>query len=118
MEEPEPEEPEIDVEAIVAEGLQEAEARFQKEKEQAVQASYDEGQARGVEEGHARGMEEGHARGLEEGQAQSHDEIVRFQSMLSVLARRWGDVFKTADQNLWVLSRNRDRAIGHCGFGH
>lgn len=109
VEEPEPEEPEIDVEAIVAERLQEAEARFQEEKEQAVQTSYDEGHAKGVEEGHVRGMEEGHARGLEEGQAQSHDEIVRFQSMLSTLAERWSDVFKTADQNLTELAM----AIAH-----
>ena len=54
-------------------------------------------------------MEEGQARGLEEGQAQSHDEIVRFQSMLSALAGRWGDVFKTADQDLVELAM----AIAH-----
>ena len=107
-----PEEPEVDVEALVEERLQEAEARFQQEKEEAVQASFEEGRAQGAAEGHAQGMEEGraqgdqdgYARGLTEGLAQSNGEIEHFQALLIAFGEKWGDLFKTADRDMTELA--------------
>ena len=122
-----PEEPEIDVEAIVEERLQEADARFQQEKEEAVQASFEAGLVQGTEaglvqgteEGRAQGDQEGYTRGLAEGQAQSHDEIVRFQSMLEALGQRWSDLFKTADRDMTELAMAIARnVVGGLVEGH
>jgi len=91
---------EEEVEAIVAERLAEAEARFLQEKEQEKEAAHQAG----MEAGQAQGYAEGHAAGLAEGQAQSQDEIARFQAMTNKIAERWDRVFKNADMDLTQLA--------------
>lgn len=91
---------EEEVEAIVAERLAEAEARFLQEKEQEKEAAHQAG----MEAGQAQGYAEGHAAGLAEGQAQSQDEIARFQAMTNKIAERWDRVFKGADMDLTQLA--------------
>lgn len=85
-----------EVDAIVAEKLKAAETRFQQEKKQAHQA--------GIAEGHAKGLEEGYQNGLGAGQTESHQEIVRFQKMLTLLAENWANVFKIADINITQIA--------------
>lgn len=81
-----------EVDAMIAERLKEAEARFEKERKNT--------QSAGFEAGSTKGFSEGYAKGLAEGQAQSQDEIARFQALLAALSERWGDIFKTADLDM------------------
>lgn len=85
-----------EVDAMIAERLKQAEARFEKEKKAAHNA--------GLEAGRTQGFSEGYAKGQTEGQVQSEDEIARFQALLSALSERWGDIFKTADLNLTQIA--------------
>ncbi len=92
-----------EVDAIVAEKLKAAEARFQQEKKQAHQT--------GRDAGYAKGIEEGYKKGCAEGQTQSQDEIVRFQKMLTALSENWATVFKTADINITQIALSVARNI-------
>ena len=78
----------LDLEAMVEERLKEFEDRFQKEKEEAYRA----------------GFEDGRTEGLKEGQEQSGAEIDRFRSILKDLEAQWKDLFKNADLSLAELA--------------
>lgn len=93
-----------EVEALIAEKLQEAEARFLAEKEQEKEAAHQAGMEAGHAKGYAEGETAGHAAGLAEGQAQSQDEIARFQAMVHHMAERWDRLFKSVDMDLTRLA--------------
>lgn len=93
-----------EVEALIAERVQEVETRLLQEKEQEKEAVQEAAQQAGLEAGQAQGYADGHAAGLAEGQVQSQDEIVRFQALIGQVAEKWDPIFKSADLGVAQLA--------------
>ena len=93
-----------EVEALIAERVQEVETRLLQEKAQEIEQEKAAAHQAGLEAGQSQGYADGHAAGLAEGQAQSQDEITRFQALISQVAERWDPIFKSADLDVVQLA--------------
>lgn len=78
----------LEIETMVEERIKNFEERFQREKEEAYRA----------------GFEDGRPEGLIEGKTHSQSEIERFQSIIKNLEAQWKDLLKNADLSLSELA--------------
>ena len=84
-----------EIEVIVEARLKEFEERFQKEKEDAYHA----------------GFEDGTNEGMKQGLSQSEDEVGRFQTTVDTLTAQWKDTLKTYDTAMTDLAIKIARKI-------